>query len=166
LRGLAAIHAGGQPALREVVGTDFRQQPDDFSDYVGVSGICNLIGAIKTARLLGLGKGDNIVTVATDRYDRYPSVLAELEARDGALTNDRLSSWSDRIFGNATTSDILDVRGSEAKKRLFDLKAMTWSRFGYDEEFFRAMKSPSFWQAQVDQIPEIDRKIAGLRDSF
>ncbi len=39
----------------------------------GISGICNLLGAIRTARHLGLGRNDNVVTVATDGFDRYPS---------------------------------------------------------------------------------------------
>ena len=52
----------------------------------GVSGICNILGAIRLARHLQLGPEDNVVTVATDGFDRYPSVLADLRraARAGS----------------------------------------------------------------------------------
>ena len=43
----------------------------------GVSGICNILGAIRLARYLELGPEDNVVTIATDGFDRYPSVGVE-----------------------------------------------------------------------------------------
>ena len=55
-----------------------------LSTLLGVSGVCNILGAIRTARWLGLGKDDAVVTVATDGLDRYPSVLRRLEKTDGA----------------------------------------------------------------------------------
>src|ERR1035438_3393646 len=45
----------------------------------GVSGICNILGAIRLARYLDLGPEENVVTIATDGFDRYPSVLNALE---------------------------------------------------------------------------------------
>ncbi len=49
----------------------------------GISGLCNVLGSIRLARFLHLGPKDNVVTVATDGFDRYPSVLADLEQRTG-----------------------------------------------------------------------------------
>ena len=56
-----------------------------FQGLFGVSGICNILGAIRMARFLNLGPDDNVVTIATDGFDRYPSVLADLERRRGPL---------------------------------------------------------------------------------
>ncbi|MCR4425363.1 MAG: pyridoxal-phosphate dependent enzyme, partial [Firmicutes bacterium] len=39
-------------------------------DMFGVSGMCNIVGAIRMARYLRLGPGDNVVTIATDGFDR------------------------------------------------------------------------------------------------
>ncbi len=50
-------------------------------DLFGPSGICNVLGAIKLAKHLRLGTGDNVVTVATDGFDRYQSVLDEMSNR-------------------------------------------------------------------------------------
>ena len=58
-----------------VVATSF------LSGIFGISGICNVLGAIRLARHLDLGPEDNVVTIATDGMDRYPSVLANLAKR-------------------------------------------------------------------------------------
>ena len=58
-----------------------------FSPY-GLMSNCNIIGAIKTAKYLGLGADDNVVTIATDSYDRYPSVSQSLVERNGGLPDD------------------------------------------------------------------------------
>ena len=58
---------------------------DALAGVFGISGICNILGAIRLARYLGLGPEDNVVTIATDGFDRYPSVLANLEKRRGPL---------------------------------------------------------------------------------
>jgi hypothetical protein len=42
-------------------------------EHFGFSSVCNVLAAIKTAKLLGLGPDDAIVTVATDGAAMYPS---------------------------------------------------------------------------------------------
>jgi cysteine synthase len=170
LRGLAALRRdapGADSSRSPITGLNVpgrRGETLDLRDCLGVSSVCNVIGAIKTVKLLGLGKDDNVVTVATDRFDRYPSVLTDLERREGPLTDARLDAWSERIFSAATLDECLDVRGKAAKARLSALKASVWSRFGYDAAYSDAMTRPAFWQEQVGRIPEIDRLIAALRE--
>jgi cysteine synthase len=41
--------------------------------HFGFSAICNVLAAIKTAKLLGYGANDAIVTIATDGSELYPS---------------------------------------------------------------------------------------------
>jgi cysteine synthase len=134
-----------------------------WSDCFGISAVCNIIGAIKTAKLLGLGQHDNIVTVATDRFDRYPSVLADLERREGPTTSATLEAWAERIFHGADTSDMLDVRGEAEKRRLHTMKEGLWRRFGYDDDLFTAMRGMGFWDAQAGLVEEIDQRIAEVR---
>ena len=59
-----------------------------WRDVFGVSGICNVLAAIKAARHYGLGPRQALVTVATDGFDRYPSVLRRLDAEVGPMTRD------------------------------------------------------------------------------
>ncbi len=41
---------------------------EQFGSLFGISGICNILGAIKTAKYYHMGKDDVIVTVATDAH--------------------------------------------------------------------------------------------------
>ena len=47
-------------------------------EHFGLSSICNVLAAIKTAKLLGLGPDDAIITVATDGAALYPSERAKM----------------------------------------------------------------------------------------
>ena len=123
---------------------------------LGISSICNIIGCIKMAKALGLGSEDNVVSVATDGYDRYPSVMRDLERREGPISDCLLADWYERIFLHADTSEILDVRPAAEKERLFRHKAEVWAQFGYADDHLERMKSQSFWDAECARIPEID----------
>ncbi len=122
----------------------------------GISGICNVLGAIRLARHLGLGAGDNVVTIATDGFDRYPSVLEDLAKRKGAPANTVLSEWSEQIFRGFNRVDILDVRPPQQKQRLFGYKQDTWTKFGYSRPYLESMKSQAFWDTEYAKIDELD----------
>jgi cysteine synthase len=158
----------GLQVIRELQIADCRSQIEQvsnlqWSDCFGISAVCNIIGAIKTAKRLGLGQHDNIVTIATDRFDRYPSVLVDLERREGPATDAQLEAWAKRIFHGADTNNMLDVRGEAEKRRLHAMKEGLWRRFGYDDNRFAAMRSMAFWDAQAGLVEEIDRRIADVR---
>lgn len=135
----------------------------DLWGRFGMSGICNVIGAIKTAKRLGLGPGDNIITVATDHFDRYPSVMDDLVERVGAPDEATLEQWTTDIFLGATTDEMLDTRSGAEKERLAGMKQSMWSRFGYDDVLLNAMMTPTFWDAEYAKIPAIDEAIRALR---
>jgi cysteine synthase A len=118
----------------------------------GVSGICNILGAIRMARYLGLSAGDNVVTIATDGFDRYPSVLDNLTPP----TEPDFESLFESIFRIYKPQEILDVRPPEQKDRLFGYKEEIWSRFGYSLDYLDQMKSQSFWDREFDEIHRID----------
>ena len=136
---------------------------DSLAGVFGISGICNILGAIRLARYLGLGPGDNVVTIATDGMDRYPSVLANLEKRRGPLDDARLSASFDELFRTRNARDILDVRPREQKQRLFGYKEQVWTAFGYTHSYLEGMKSQSFWDAEFDKIPAIDQALLEAR---
>ena len=131
--------------------------------WFGISSVCNILGAIKTARLLDLGPHENVVTVATDGFDRYPSVMADLEKRRGPTNDVILAEWYEAIFRGATAADTLDVRSSEQKDRLFRMKHDTWSRFGYSDSYLEQMQSQAFWDAEYGKIEATDRALLAAR---
>lgn len=130
----------------------------------GPSCICNIIGAIKTAKYLGLGPEDNIVTVATDSYDRYPSVSQALYERNGGKPDDdQLELWAKATFLGASLSEIVDLTQPGQQQRLHDMKEALWTRFGYDAGYIRQMADQAFWDSEYAKIKEIDPLIAEVR---
>jgi cysteine synthase A len=164
VKGLKVIQ-DGQAILVERLGV-----PPDAARRLwgafGISSICNIIAALKTAKMLDLGRDDNIVTIATDGFDRYPSVMADLERRVGAPDADIYEMWAKGIFLGATTHEILDVRPAHEKERLFRQKEEVWTQFGYSQEYLNRMKYPDFWEAETAKIPEVDTQIAEVRGSL
>ncbi len=125
----------------------------------GVSGVCNILGAIRLARHLQLGAEENVVTIATDGFDRYPSVLADLAERRGPTP----ASAFEEVFRGGKSEDILDVRPAEEKRRLHDYKSAVWSAFGYSHASLSRMESQDFWDTEFARIDEIDGKLAAAR---
>jgi hypothetical protein len=122
-----------------------------------------VLGAIKLAKHLQLGPGDNVVTVATDGFDRYDSVLEDLNGRYLDLAPQVLDRWAHDIFLNADKEDIFDFRKAAVKERLFAQKEKDWIKFGYSKEFLDSMREQAFWDAQYAQVGEYNAKILATR---
>ena len=129
----------------------------------GPSGICNIIGAIKLAKYMRFGPGDNIVTIATDGFDRYESVLSEMNSRYLELTPTVLERWTKDIFAQATEEHVYDVRRAPAKERLFHQKELDWLKFGYTQAYLDSMRTQDFWETEYAKIDSYNQKIAAQR---
>jgi len=160
VQGVKIFHDGVDSLVK--VGVD-REFALGLRDAFGPSGICNVLGAIKLAKFLRLGPGDNVVTVATDGFDRYRSVLEELNARYLELAPQVLDRWTQDIFLSAADDHVFDFRKPAAKERLFAQKENDWLRFGYSKAFLDSMRSQGFWDAQYVKVGEYNRKILGVR---
>jgi cysteine synthase len=128
----------------------------------GVSGVCNLLGAIKTAKHLGLGSDDVVVTIATDGFDRYPSVLDKLAKETGPVTREQVLRRLGR-FHHATTDWVLEGSRS-VRERWHNQKYFTWvEQQGKSVDELRALADPAFWVAEQAKIDELDKKIVRAR---
>jgi hypothetical protein len=134
-------------------------------DAFGPSGICNVLGAIKLAKFLRLGPGDNVVTVATDGFDRYDSVLAEMNGRYLELGSSVLDRWAQDIFLGAADDHVFDFRKASAKEQLFRQKESDWVKFGYSKQFLDTMRGQDFWDAQYAKVKDYNRKISAARQT-
>ena len=132
-------------------------------DLFGVSGMCNIIGAIKTAKYLRLGPDDNVVTIATDGVDRYHSVLADLDRRYLETSEAVLERWARDIFHNMDECDMYDFRRADKKEQLFGQKEKDWLPFGYSKAYLDSMRKPEFWDEEYDKIRGYDTKIRAMR---
>lgn len=160
VRGLKILQ-DGKNVLREA-GVS-AEVASSLKDLFGVSGLCNILGAIEMAKYLRLGPGDNVVTVATDGFDRYESVLEDLERRSLETEDFVLRRWFKEIFRKTGETGITDVRTPEAKERLFAQKEKDWLPFGYKKEYLDAMKDMRFWDAEYGEIKKFDKQLLASR---
>ncbi len=135
-------------------------------DLFGVSGMCNILGAIKMAKYLRLGPDDNVVTIATDSIDRYSSVLEDLEARSLETSDYVLERWLKDIFIGMNDEDIYDFRREDRKEQLFQQKERDWLPFGYSREYLDSMRSHEFWDNEYNKVKYYDEKIKSLREGL
>ncbi len=152
----------GQQALHKRYGipeSPLRQLGSIF----GISGICNVLGAIKTAKHYQLGRRDVVVTICTDAIDRYHSVMAELAATHGALDDARAMAYVESIFHAVKTDWIKD--GTPAQRRQWhNLKYFTWvEQQGKTVEELDAQLDPAWWIEHQELIPEMDARIRQAR---
>lgn len=140
-----------------------REAAAALRESFGVSGVCNVLGAIQLAKQLQLGAGENVVTVATDGFDRYPSVLEDLERRSPQITAPVLDGWAQDVFRQAGTGQVYDCRGREAKQRLFAQKEKDWVPFGYDREYLETMQHPAFWEREYAKVAAYDAQLVAKR---
>lgn len=156
LRGLEVIQAGVAHWC-EATGAD-PAEGQALVGRFGVSGLCNVLGAIKTAKFLGLGKGDNVVTLATDGFDRYPSVLAKRPTVD----RDRVLRNLD-VFHSAGL-DWIQEGTRETRTRWHNQKYFTWvEQQGKTVDELRALADQSFWAAERAKAEDMDKALLAAR---
>ena len=160
VKALKIIHDGSDVLVKMGVEPETAQA---MKKMFGVSGMCNVLGAIKMARYLRLGPDDNVVTIATDGFDRYESVLEDLDRRYLETGDYVLERWFKDIFQGANDSGVYDFRRMDLKEQLFLRKEKDWLPFGYTKEYIDSMRSPLFWEEEYARIAEYDKKILQMR---
>ena len=129
----------------------------------GISGICNILGAIKIAKFYDYGPDDVIVTVATDNLDRYHSVLDELSRTRGPLTAMEAHARVRSIFHGATI-DWIQEGTVLNRDRWHNLKYYTWvEQQGKTVAELDAQKDPAWWVHEQDLVAETDNLIRERR---
>jgi hypothetical protein len=115
--------------------------------HFGLSSICNVLAAIATAKLLGFGPDDAVVTVATDGAAMYPSERVKVSARDfgGGFTDlDAAAVWGEHL-ADVTTENALECTAA-LRNRIFNLGYFTWvEQQATPIELFEARRAQSFW---------------------
>ncbi|MCY6483532.1 pyridoxal-phosphate dependent enzyme [Clostridium aestuarii] len=134
-----------------------------MKNLFGPSGICNIIAAIKMAKQLNLSAEDNVVTIATDGFDRYGSVLKKLNTQYKHIDTFTIKEWINNIFLQQTQDYIYDFRDNNSKEKLYLQKEKDWIKFGHSKKYLDSMKNMSFWDNEYSQIKEYDKKIKALR---
>jgi cysteine synthase len=126
---------------------------------VGISGICNLVAAIKTAKYYELDGRDVLLTPLTDSMALYESRIRELRDERGPYTRERAARDFSRYLEGCAT-DHLQELGYPDRKRLHNLKYFTWvEQQGKTSEELAELWEPDFWTATFAQAGRWDELI-------
>jgi cysteine synthase len=130
----------------------------DHLTHMGFSAICNVLAAIKTAKLLGYGANDAIITIATDGGALYPSERVKTLASrfDDNFGEVEAAEVFGRHLAHVGTDNMIDCTERD-KNRIFNLGYYTWvEQQGTPVEIFEARRSQSFWRAVRAHAPVWD----------
>jgi cysteine synthase len=116
--------------------------------YFGLSGIANVVAAIKTAKHLELGDEDVLITVATDSAALYGSERQKFLMAKYPSGFDGVNAGE--IFGQhllgAADNDVLELTHDE-RSRIFNLGYFTWvEQQGVPLAEFEGRRNQSFWR--------------------
>src|SRR4051812_97728 len=134
----------------------------DALQHFGLSSSCNVLAAIKTAKVLGLGPDDAIVTIATDGGAMYPSSRADTLRRRfrGEFTEVDAAAVFGEHLANVTTDATMECTERD-RNRIFNLGYYTWvEQQGTPFELFEARRSQTFWRELRRFLPVWDEMIA------
>lgn len=131
----------------------------DQLDLMGISGICNMLSAIKTAKYFEMDENDVLFLCLTDSVDLYRTRLEELTDAHGAYTRLDATAHHARYLAGTTTDHFKELSFTD-RKAIHNLKYFTWvEQQGKTVEELDELWQPSFWKSLANQIPELDRDI-------
>ncbi len=141
-----------------------RREIERLRNLFGISSLCNIFGAIKTARHYKFSADDLIVTVATDALDRYHSVMRQVRARHGALDEATTVGRIERLF-HGLRDDWVQEGNSHNRERWHNLKYYTWvEQQGKTLAELEAQRDMGWWLAEQERVTEIDRALLKRRN--
>jgi len=127
---------------------------------MGISGIANMLCAIKFAKYYELSSKEVVAIVLTDSVEMYMSRLEELHEAEGEYTTTCAAVNYTSGIQNAGTDNLLELTYSE-RKRVHNLKYYTWveqqgkcadelhNQWYHQEKTFEAV------QKQAEQVDEL-----------
>ncbi len=136
-------------------------------DLAGISCICNLLAAIKTAKYYGMDKDDVIFLPMTDSMQLYSSRLEEQRELEGAYTRDDAIADKARYLDGMSIDYIRELSWSD-RKALHQFKYFTWiEQQGRDVEELRELWDAAFWDDvfSEERIREWDRRITAFNEA-
>jgi len=129
-------------------------------ELLGISGVGNLIAAIKFAKYYELGEDEVVFTMFTDSMAMYGSRLAEMNAERGAYTQRQADRDLDMLMG-LSVDHVLELSQVD-KRRVHQLKYFTWvEQLGKGVDELRAQwnEHRAYWGGLRSQVGALDAMI-------
>ena len=138
------------------------EQLEDLALF-GISGIGNLLGAIKMAKYYEMDEDDVVFTILTDSSVMYTSRLNELTEQQGAFSEMEAAKVHSSALMHQGIDNALEL-GYYDRLRIHNLKYYTWveQQGKTYEELNRQWYDKNYWK----DIPKLTGKIDELIESF
>ena len=130
-------------------------------NLLGISSICNVVAAIKTARFHELGLNDVIFTPLTDAMGLYASRMQEMREQHGDYDAQLANRHYERFLQDIDTNHMREL-DKAAQKQLHNFKYFTWvEQQGKTADELRQLWDETFWTRifSQDVVDEWDRLI-------
>lgn len=129
-------------------------------ELLGISGIANMLGAIKMAKYYEYNRNDIIFTVATDSMEMYTSRVQQARERDGEYTATQAAVDFEGRLMAADKDDLLELTYYD-RKRMHNLKYFTWveQQEKTVTELNAQWYDENYWPDHFGQVDEWDEKI-------
>ena len=131
---------------------------------LGISGIGNLLCAVKFAKYYELTRRDIVMTVCTDSMSLYQTRLDEMNRALGPYSEVDAAKDYHRYLLGESTNNMRELNYTD-KRQIHNLKYFTWiEQQGKDLEELNDQwyDFPDYWDRIHDQVEEID----GLIEAF
>ena len=126
---------------------------------LGISAICNLVAAIKTARYYDLDGRHVIFFCITDAADLYQSRLDEMNAEHGPYRAEQAIADQARHLHGIATDWLRELTYAD-RKALHQFKYFTWvEQQGRTADELRELWEPEFWANTFAQVETWDEQI-------
>ncbi len=139
------------------------QETIDQLNLLGLSGIANLLSAIKFAKYNELTSDDVVLTVFTDSMELYGTRIQEYREEYGAFGRDEAAYSFGRYMMGENIAHMLELT-MEDRKRIHNLKYYTWveQQGRTSAELNAQWYDPDYWTGYQAQITEIDKLIVAF----
>ena len=129
----------------------------------GISGIGNLLSAIKMAKYYEMEEDDVVFTILTDSSSMYTSRLAELTAQQGPFNATEAAKVHAAALLHQGIDNALEL-GYYDRLRIHNLKYYTWveQQGKTYEELNRQWYDRNYWK----ELPKLTGRIDELIDEF
>lgn len=139
----------------------------ELFSLMGISGIANMLAAIKMAKYYELTENDVIGTVLTDSADMYRSRIEELEAQHGRYSEQEAHLDYIGHLMSQKTDNMAELTYAD-RKRVHNLKYYTWvEQQGRNVNELNALwyDTEHTWKAVHEQASELDDLIRAFNEA-
>ncbi|PKP02671.1 MAG: pyridoxal-5-phosphate-dependent protein subunit beta [Bacteroidetes bacterium HGW-Bacteroidetes-6] len=129
-------------------------------NYLGISGVANLISAIKTAKYYEMDENDVIISIATDSMDMYGSRLEELRSEKGEYSEMQAGRDFEKSMLAASVDYLKELTYTD-QKAIHNLKYFTWIEQQEKplEELNQQWYDHEIWPTLFNQVAKWDELI-------